>query len=124
MSTSQFPIGPLQIPEAISREDLDKAIQVLKVFPAQLKLRTQNLTNAQLEMPYRDGSWTISQLVHHMQILIIIAIIVSVGRSQKTRPSLKRMIKVYMQYWKTIRRCPLLRASRTLKYYIKNQRIF
>ena len=124
MSTSQFPIGPLQIPEAISREDLDKAIQVLKVFPAQLKLRTQNLTNAQLEMPYRDGSWTIRQLVHHMQILIIIAIIVSVGRSQKTRPSLKRMIKVYMQYWKTIRRCPLLRASRTLKYYIKNQRIF
>jgi len=124
MSTSQFPIGPLQIPEAISREDLDKAIQVLKVFPAQLKLRTQNLTNAQLEMPYRDGSWTIRQLVHHMQILIIIAIIVSVGRSQKTRPSLKRMIKVYMQYLKTIRRCPLLRASRTLKYYIKNQRIF
>jgi hypothetical protein len=66
MSKPQFPIGPLHIPATISREDLDKAIQVLKVFPAQLKLLTQTLTDAQLEMPYRDGSWTIRQLIHHI----------------------------------------------------------
>ncbi|WP_415370883.1 hypothetical protein [Patiriisocius sp. Uisw_047] len=46
MSKPQFPIGPLKIPATISRDDLDKAIQVLKVFPTQLKLYTQALANA------------------------------------------------------------------------------
>ena len=39
---------------------------VLQVFPEQLKHLTYNLTDDQLNTPYREGGWTIRQLIHHI----------------------------------------------------------
>ncbi|MCT8340847.1 putative metal-dependent hydrolase [Flavobacteriaceae bacterium TK19130] len=62
----QFPIGKLKLPETISKSDLEEAITVLKLFPEQLKQLVYTLKEEQLEMPYREGSWTIRQLIHHI----------------------------------------------------------
>lgn len=66
MHRPQFPIGPLEITNTITIAQRDAAIIVLQTFPEELKQLTHNLSDAQLNKPYRDGSWTIRQLVHHI----------------------------------------------------------
>lgn len=62
----KYPVGKFEIPEKITEQHLNEAITILEVFPEQLKLLTFNLTEDQLDSPYREGSWTIRQLVHHI----------------------------------------------------------
>ena len=38
----------------------------IRMLPASLEMAIQNLDAAILEMPYRPGSWTVNQLVHHV----------------------------------------------------------
>jgi DinB superfamily len=35
-------------------------------MPPKLEAAVSNLTDAQLDTPYRDGGWTVRQLVHHI----------------------------------------------------------
>ncbi|MBT8262841.1 MAG: putative metal-dependent hydrolase [Bacteroidia bacterium] len=62
----KFPVGKFEIPKTISDADLNEAITILEVFPEQLKMLTYNLKDEELDSPYREGSWTIRQLVHHI----------------------------------------------------------
>jgi hypothetical protein len=62
----KYPIGTFQAPASISRAAVNEAIAILKVFPEQIKLLTYSLTNEQLAQPYREGGWTIQQLIHHI----------------------------------------------------------
>ncbi len=66
MSKPKYPIGPLQIPEVVTESQRDKAVQTLKEFPEMLIELLHALPDAKLDRPYRDGSWTIRQLVHHI----------------------------------------------------------
>ena len=66
MSKPQYPIGPLQIPATFTEKELKEAVKVLKQFPKQLRALTENLSVEILNTPYREGSWTIKQLVHHI----------------------------------------------------------
>jgi uncharacterized damage-inducible protein DinB len=61
----RYPIGkyeakPFSIPQKV------EWLADLKFLPAQLENAILNLDQAQLHTPYRDGGWTIHQLVHHM----------------------------------------------------------
>ncbi len=38
----------------------------MKSAPTNLDVALQNLNNEQLDTPYRDGGWTVRQLVHHI----------------------------------------------------------
>lgn len=62
----KFPIGPLKFPDKITQQHLDKALEVLAIFPEQLKLLTLSLSQIQLDSPYRPEGWTIRQLIHHI----------------------------------------------------------
>lgn len=44
----------------------DKWIQVLEEVPAKLKQAVEVMTDSQLDTPYRDGGWTVRQVVHHL----------------------------------------------------------
>lgn len=66
VDTLKYPVGKFEIPEVISEKDINEAITILEVFPEQLKLLTFNLSEDELDTPYREGSWTIRQLVHHI----------------------------------------------------------
>jgi len=62
----QYPIGKFHSPTSISRADVDKAIAILKVFPEQMKLLAYSLNAKQLATPYREGGWTVQQVIHHI----------------------------------------------------------
>ena len=62
----KYPIGKVNIPDKITVEDSQKWISLLEAFPRKMRLLTQNLSEQQLNTPYREGGWTIRQVVHHV----------------------------------------------------------
>jgi len=62
----RYPIGKFQPKESYSAEDLQKAIAVISALPAKLEEAVKNLSNEQQDTPYRDGGWTVRQVVHHL----------------------------------------------------------
>lgn len=61
----KYPIGKFQRPESISTEMLKEWTETIKNLPAQLTKEVENLSDAQLDTPYRPEGWTVRQLVHH-----------------------------------------------------------
>ena len=61
----KYPIGQAHIPENISVKDIEKWISTIEQFPARLENLVQNLSEEQLNTPYRNGGWSVRQTVHH-----------------------------------------------------------
>lgn len=62
----RYPIGrfkPTSAPTAADRREWIKAIEEA---PAELRAAVAGLDDRQLDTPYRDGGWTVRQLVHHV----------------------------------------------------------
>ncbi len=62
---ARYPIGKYE-PQAFSPELKNCWLQDIKYLPDELEMALQNLDGYQLETPYREGGWTIKQLVHHI----------------------------------------------------------
>jgi len=62
----KYPIGRVNIPDIITDKDIQKWISLLDSFPRKMRLITKNLSEEQLDTPYREGGWTIRQVVHHV----------------------------------------------------------
>src|SRR6188768_3172777 len=60
-----FPIGKF-LPQPFSQKQKDEWLLDIKFLPSELELAVQNLDEHQLQTPYREGGWTIHQLVHHV----------------------------------------------------------
>jgi uncharacterized damage-inducible protein DinB len=66
MSDLQYPIGryePGPAPDAAGRAGL---IEQLTRIPDELRAALDGLSEAQLDMPYRPGGWTVRQVAHHL----------------------------------------------------------
>ena len=62
----RYPIGK-RVPRAShSVESRAAAIQVIEDTPAKLNAAVTGLDEKQLDTPYRDGGWSVRQLVHHV----------------------------------------------------------
>jgi uncharacterized damage-inducible protein DinB len=61
----RYPIGKYQQQPFSSRQKQDW-INDIRFLPQSLEQAILNLDEAQLNTPYRDGGWTIKQLVHHV----------------------------------------------------------
>ena len=59
----RYPIGHFDPAAAGSRAE---QIEILRRLPEALRLAVQGLDQTQLDTPYRDGGWTVRQLVHHV----------------------------------------------------------
>jgi uncharacterized damage-inducible protein DinB len=66
MSDLQYPIGKFQPPEKISDQDRQTFIQQIEEAPAALWSAMTGLSEQQLDTPYREGGWTVRQVVHHL----------------------------------------------------------
>ena len=66
IQTLRFPIGKFSAPEIVSPGDTDRWIQTLEKLPGQMRDAVKNLNDEQLDTRYRDGGWTIRQVVHHV----------------------------------------------------------
>ena len=61
----RYPIGRF-IPPAASMAGIRAAhIHTLSLLPERLRSAVSGLSEAQLDTPYRDGGWTVRQVVHH-----------------------------------------------------------
>lgn len=65
MTSLQYPIGPLSLPDDIDASHIAEWIGILEAFPNQLRTLVQNLNESQLDTRYRPGGWTVRQVVHH-----------------------------------------------------------
>lgn len=65
MEHLQYPIGKFVKPQTIDPQMIASAIETIAVFPAKLRAATTQLSDEQLDTPYRPGGWTIRLVVHH-----------------------------------------------------------
>lgn len=61
----KYPIGKFIRPEQYTREMVNGWITDIAALPKNLKQVVEPLSNAQLDTPYREGGWTVRQVVHH-----------------------------------------------------------
>ena len=62
----RFPIGKFYPPQPITRDDVIGAIAAIADLPSELRNAVHGLDYEQLNTPYREGGWTVRQLVHHI----------------------------------------------------------
>ena len=60
------PIGKFVAPEVITPEDRLDAMASIAEMPELLRDAVRPLSPAQINTPYRDGGWTVRQVVHHL----------------------------------------------------------
>lgn len=65
MVTVQYPIGKVQLVEFSEKEKEARLADIL-FLPKMLEYAVLNLNEVQLQTPYREGGWTVNQLVHHV----------------------------------------------------------
>ncbi|CAM1364806.1 putative enzyme [Tenacibaculum soleae] len=65
MEHLKYPIGKPNIPTKISSKVIKKWITVLEEFPIKLEFLVKHLSEQQLNTVYRDGGWTVRQVIHH-----------------------------------------------------------
>jgi len=61
-----YPIGKFQAKDNYSSEELQRLIGKIETLPVKLEAAVGTLTNEQQDTPYRDGGWTVRQVVHHL----------------------------------------------------------
>ena len=63
----RYPIGPLDmVGRALTPEERARLIDAIDAHPARMRAAVDGLDDAQLDTPYRDGGWTVRQVVHHV----------------------------------------------------------
>ena len=63
----RYPVGHFHLPSPpIPTGERAHAIFTLAEFPELLRNAVSGLDHAQLNTPYREGGWTVRQLVHHI----------------------------------------------------------
>jgi len=62
----RYPIGRFEHTGEISSSQRDLWINEIEEFPVRLKDAVRDLSEEQLDLEYREGGWTIRQVVHHL----------------------------------------------------------
>lgn len=61
----RYPIGKYE-PRQFSELQKQEWLNDIKFLPLALENAVLNLDEAQINTPYRDGGWTVAQLIHHV----------------------------------------------------------
>ena len=62
----RFPVGKFVWPDSVTPRDREQYIGIIADTPKQLRAAVAGLSDAQLDTPYRDGGWTVRQVIHHV----------------------------------------------------------
>jgi len=62
----KYPIGKFISPLEFSKANLSLWIQTLEALPSRIEKEVNGLSKLQLDTPYREGGWTIRQVVFHL----------------------------------------------------------
>ena len=62
----RYPTGKFTFNPAVTPEIRRQSIAAIREAPSALRAAVRGLSDAQLNTPYRDGGWTVRQVVHHV----------------------------------------------------------
>lgn len=62
----RYPIGRFRAQSRLAAEERNALIEQIAALPAELRAAVSDLTDDQLDTPYRPGGWTVRQVVHHV----------------------------------------------------------
>jgi uncharacterized damage-inducible protein DinB len=62
----RYPVGRFTPSAPYSVSQRVEQIQTLRELPDRLRAAVRGLDDAQLDTPYREGGWTVRQVVHHI----------------------------------------------------------
>jgi uncharacterized damage-inducible protein DinB len=62
----RFPIGRFSAPASSLPGIRAAHMQTLRMLPDRLREAVRGLSDSQLDTPYREGGWTVRQVVHHV----------------------------------------------------------
>ncbi|MGA3372393.1 MAG: YfiT family bacillithiol transferase [Terracidiphilus sp.] len=62
----RYPIGRFSPPAASVPGIRAAQIQTVRLLPQRLRAAVTGLSEAQLDTPYREGGWSVRQVVHHI----------------------------------------------------------
>ena len=62
----RFPIGQFKKPAAHTPALQNEWLSAIDALPGWLDVCIENLDAAQLDTPYREGGWTVAQVIHHL----------------------------------------------------------
>lgn len=62
----RYPIGPFEWEKQYSPEEISQMIKTIESFPSRLKALLAGMKDEHLDKQYREGGWTVRQVVHHL----------------------------------------------------------
>src|SRR2546427_13225813 len=62
----RYPIGKFGWSGSSTTEERNRFIEEIAAAPQRMRNAVTGLSAAQLDTPYRDGGWTVRQVVHHV----------------------------------------------------------
>jgi uncharacterized damage-inducible protein DinB len=62
----RYPVGKFDIHAPVTAEQRRECVEVIADLPGKLRDAVADLTDEQLDTPYRPGGWTVRQVVHHL----------------------------------------------------------
>ena len=62
----RYPIGDFAMPASVTPALRQEAIHKIAETPAKFRAAVKGLSESQLDTPYREGGWTVRQVVHHV----------------------------------------------------------
>jgi hypothetical protein len=62
----RYPIGEFSFPQTTTAAQREGWIAEIAEAPSKLRAPVEGLTTVELDTPYRDGGWTVRQVIHHV----------------------------------------------------------
>src|SRR6202045_1066350 len=66
MSDPRYPIGKFKFEGTTTDSQRNQFIEDIEQTPAAMRAAIKNLDAKQVATPYREGGWTVRQVVHHV----------------------------------------------------------
>ena len=62
----RYPAGKFENPKEVTPAARKAAIEEIASAPTKVRAAVHGLNDSQLDTPYREGGWTVRQVVHHL----------------------------------------------------------
>jgi hypothetical protein len=62
----RYPVGKFSFDGNMTEQQKAQCLDEIEQTPARLRAAVRGLNDLQLDTPYRDGGWTVRQVVHHV----------------------------------------------------------
>lgn len=66
MTDPRYPIGKFERRDTLTPDERRKSMDMIAAAPQKMREAIRGLDDQQLDTPYREGGWTVRQVVHHV----------------------------------------------------------